>query len=89
MMNTKSKLKQVEPETSATHLAETFVAPVAAIPFAERLVFTIQEAALLLNICEKSVHRLIQRGKLRCISSLRHKRIPRAELDRFLKEELN
>ena len=54
-----------------------------------KLVYTTKESAELLNLSHKSVYRLIQRGKLRCISSLRHKRIPRSELERFLKEDLN
>jgi excisionase family DNA binding protein len=55
----------------------------------DRLVYTTKESAKMLCISQKSVYRLIQRGKLRCISSLRHKRIPRSELERFLKEDLN
>src|ERR1017187_6193801 len=49
----------------------------------DRLVYTTKESAKMLCISQKSVYRLIQRGKLRCISSLRHKRIPRSELERF------
>jgi len=55
---------------------------------AEKLVYTLQESAALLNLSTKSIARLIQRGKLRCMSSVRHKRIPRSELTRFLKEDI-
>jgi excisionase family DNA binding protein len=55
----------------------------------EKLVYTLQESAALLALSTKSIARLIKRGKLRCMSSVRHKRIPRSELTRFLKEDLN
>lgn len=58
-------------------------------PNSGRLVYTTKESAKMLCISQKSVYRLIQRGKLRCISSLRHKRIPGSELERFLKEDLD
>jgi len=55
---------------------------------AERLVLTVQEAAAALDLSCKSIYRLIARGKLRCISSLRHKRIPKSELERFIRFDL-
>jgi excisionase family DNA binding protein len=55
---------------------------------ASRLVYTTGEAAALLNVSQKSIYRLIQRSKLRCIASVRHKRIPRSELERFVRDEL-
>ena len=48
---------------------------------------TAQECAEELKISYQSCLRLIRRGKLRCLP-LRHKRIPRAELERFLREEI-
>jgi excisionase family DNA binding protein len=54
----------------------------------EKLVYTLQESAALLGLSTKSISRLIQRGRLRCMSSVRHKLIPRSELERFLKEDL-
>ena len=55
---------------------------------ASRLVYTTGEAAALLNVSPKSIYRLIQRSKLRCMASVRHKRIPRSEIERFIREEL-
>ena len=54
-----------------------------------KLTLTVREAAAQLGISEKSVRRLLQRGKIRCISALRHKLIPILELERFLREELS
>ncbi len=44
----------------------------------------IREAAAILGICENSVRRLIDRGKIRTIRVLRHHLIPVAELDKLL-----
>ena len=52
----------------------------------DRLTFSIKETADLLGVSYFTVFRLLKRGKLRAIPSIRHKRIPRAELERFLKE---
>lgn len=52
-------------------------------------VFSVSEAALLLKISTVSVYRLIKRKRIRCLGSLRHKRIPHTELTRFLQEDLN
>lgn len=52
-------------------------------------VFSVSEAALLLKISTVSVYRLIKRKRIRCLGSLRHKRIPNSELTRFLQEDLN
>ena len=87
-MNTKSNFNGAEHQEAGSQQCAEVACSMAAPLFAERLLFTIKESALLLNICEKSVYRLIQRGKLRCISCLRHKRIPKEELQRFLKDEL-
>ena len=48
---------------------------------------TAAECAALINVSYQSVLRLIQRKKLRCLP-LRHKIIPRFEVERFLKEEI-
>lgn len=50
--------------------------------------FSVAEAAKVLGVSLVTIYRLIQRGKLRCLMSLRHKRIPRAELERFMKNDL-
>ena len=49
---------------------------------------SVEEAAKILGVSLVTVYRLIQRGKLRCLKSLRHKRIPRGELERFMKNDL-
>ena len=50
--------------------------------------FSVEETAKFLGVAAVTVYRLIQRGKLRCLKSLRHKRIPRAEVERFMKNDL-
>lgn len=54
----------------------------------ERLLLTIKDSAVLLSVSEKSIYRLLQRGKIRCIASIRHKRIPLSELQRFIQDNL-
>ena len=57
-------------------------------PSAERLAYSIQEAAEMLGVNYFSVYRLIQRGKLKPCRPLRGKLlVPRAELLRLLKTE--
>lgn len=54
---------------------------------AERLAYSIHEAAELLGVDYFSVYRLIRRGKLRACRALRGKLlVPRSELLRLLKE---
>ncbi|TXT44165.1 MAG: hypothetical protein FD140_4900 [Limisphaerales bacterium] len=50
--------------------------------------YSVAEAAAILKVSLVTVYRLIQRGKLRCLQSVRHKRIPRTELERFIKDDL-
>jgi hypothetical protein len=52
-----------------------------------QLVFTAGETAALLKVTEKTVYRLVARKKLYAIKSLRHLRIPRASLEKFLANE--
>jgi excisionase family DNA binding protein len=54
-----------------------------------RLAFTAQETADLLGVSPETVYRLIKRGKLRSSNALRHKLIPRTEIERFLKSSLD
>lgn len=69
-------------ETTATSPAP--VAP----PPAERLAYSIEEAAALLGVHYFSVYRLVQRGKLKACRALRGKLlIPRTELMKLLKTE--
>ena len=49
--------------------------------------YTAREAAVALNVSYPTVLRLIKRRKLKCLP-LRHKLIPRAEIERFLRDEL-
>lgn len=54
-----------------------------------KLLLTVRDCAAMTSLSEKTVLRLIQRGKLRCISSIRHKRVPAAELARFIRDNLS
>jgi excisionase family DNA binding protein len=49
------------------------------------VVYTIEEAAVVLNVCTKTVRRLIDRRLLTCCRVLRKKLIPREQIERFLK----
>jgi excisionase family DNA binding protein len=59
------------------------IRPAAELP---RLAFSIDETAQMLGLCYMTVYRLIQRGKLKTIPHLRHKLIPRVELEKFIAE---
>jgi len=54
----------------------------------KRLAYTMKETAEILGISYITVHRLIKRGLLKNSRALRHKIIPAAEIERFLKESL-
>jgi len=51
-----------------------------------RLAFSVREAAQMLGVSEKTVRRLINRKLLRASRALRHLRIAKAEVERFLRE---
>lgn len=51
-----------------------------------RLAYSLKEVAAMLGISYTSVHRLVQRGKLRSTGGLRHKLIAAGDLERFLAE---
>ena len=55
-------------------------------PHPGRLAYSVQEAAHMLGVCDKSVRRLILRGLIRPSRALRHILIPKDELERFLRE---
>jgi len=76
------------PTQKVVHLAaEHFAAVVPAVPEQPaKLVLTVKDCANRLSVSEKTILRLIHRGKLRCISSIRHKRVAAAELARFIRE---
>ena len=57
-------------------------------PTAERLAYSIEEAAAMLDVHYFSVYRLIQRGKLKPCRALRGKLlVPRSELLKLLNAE--
>jgi excisionase family DNA binding protein len=49
------------------------------------VVYTIEEAAAVLNVCTKTIRRLLARRHLTCCKVLRKKLIPREQIERFLK----
>ena len=53
-----------------------------------RLAYSMQETADLLGVSYITVHRLLKRGLLKSSQALRHKIIPRAEIERFLKDSM-
>lgn len=53
-----------------------------------RLAYTMEETAHILGVSYITVHRLLKRGKLRSSTAIRHKLIPHAEIERFLKSTL-
>jgi excisionase family DNA binding protein len=62
-------------------------APSKADPFKGRLMFTPKETAEILRISQKSVYRLIARGLLKTSKALRHIKIPKAEIEQFVKTQ--
>ena len=54
----------------------------------ERLAYTVTQTAVLLGVAKKTVYRLLARGLLHFSAALRHKRIPRSEINRFLNSTL-
>jgi len=53
-------------------------------PPVERIAYTTAEAAEAANVNPATIYRAIGRGKLRASKHLRHKRILRSELERWL-----
>jgi len=49
----------------------------------ERLCYTVKEAAIALNVSEKTIRRLLDRGLLKSSLALRKKLIPRQCLENF------
>lgn len=49
------------------------------------VVYTIEEAAVVLNVSTKTIRRLLNRGLLTCSKALRKKLIPRQQIENFLK----
>jgi excisionase family DNA binding protein len=63
------------PESTAVHPSPKLTA----------VVYTIEEAAAVLNVCTKTIRRLIARRHLTCCKALRKKLIPRSQIEGFLK----
>lgn len=53
----------------------------------EKAFYRVPEIAELLGISQKSVYRLIYRGHLKPIKGLRHKIIPKQEIENFIKQD--
>ena len=53
-----------------------------------RLAFSVAETAHLLGISQPSVRRLLGRGLLKSSKALRHKLIPRSEIEKLLRDTL-
>ena len=49
-----------------------------------RLMLSVKETAELLGVSQKTVYRLVQRELIRASRTLRHIKIPKAEIERFL-----
>ncbi len=50
------------------------------------LAYTVAEAAAILSVSRVTIYRLIARGHIRPMAFLRHKRIPREQLLRFVNQ---
>jgi DNA-directed RNA polymerase specialized sigma24 family protein len=70
-------------------LKQTALPPNLAQALSYKLAYSPEEVAIILGLCRDSVYRLLRRGLLRSSSALRHKIIPHAELERFLKSTLS
>ena len=74
--------------TPTTEEQQPTTAPPA--PIAERLAYSVQEAADMLGVHYFSIYRLIQRGKLKTCRALRGKLlVPRTELLKLLQTDLS
>ncbi len=69
-----------ESKATATHNETPNTAPL------PRLAYTMRETAAIIGVSYITVHRLLQRGKLRASDAVRNKVIPLTEIERFLKE---
>jgi excisionase family DNA binding protein len=70
----------LKPDTSA------LARPAAWPPQPPRLAFSVRETAQMLGMSEKTVRRLIDRKLLRASRALRHLRIAKTEIERFMEE---
>lgn len=56
--------------------------PADALP---RLAFSAEETATILGLSITTVRRLMRKGRLKTVRGIRHKVVPRTEIDRFLR----
>ena len=68
--------------TNAAHLPQALTPPT-------KLLFTVKDCSAMTSLSEKTILRLLKTKKLRCLTSIRHKRIPASELSRFIRENLS
>jgi excisionase family DNA binding protein len=54
------------------------------VPELPRLAFSTQETAQVLGLSLTTIRRLIRKGRLRTVRGIRHRMIPRSEIDRLL-----
>ena len=76
-------------KSETSQLENTMPHQAAAEVLPTKLLLTVKECANLTSLSEKTILRLLQRGKLRALTSIRHKRIPASELARFVRENLS
>ena len=48
------------------------------------MVFTAEETAVILKVTPKTVYRLVERQRLHAVKALRHLRVSRASLEKFI-----
>ncbi len=77
---------EIVPPPKAASAPKPKAAPSEHPPLAKEY-YSVGEAAEILMQKPVTVYRLIKRGKLKCLKSLRHIRIPKTELDRFKRED--
>jgi excisionase family DNA binding protein len=57
------------------------------VPVSKKRVYTIREVSQELQLCEKTIRRLIDRGMLARLKGVRHVRVPSESLEAFLKSK--
>lgn len=84
-LRTKVYMQPQEFTNSSVHAPQNLTVVEESRPL-PRLAYSIAEVALMLGLSQKTIHRFIQRGLLKPLRAARHLRVPRLELDRFLRE---